>query len=355
MTPSPASAPRVAVTGVCGYVGSHIAACLLRAGYVVHGTVRKRDAQMLAHLTSLEVAGRLEVFEAELTTPGSYDRAVAGCMYAIHAGSPYVLNADDPQNDLLAPAVDGTLSFLRSCEKANVRKVVLTSSVAAIADGGTHGEALDESVWNSHSSVRFLPYYHAKTVAEKAAWAFVERENVQIKLVVINPVAALGPSLTGRMNQSFTLLRSTVQGLFQGIIDLKFPVVDVRDVAEAHVRAMENEQAEGRYICAADTLLAHREIAEIAIQFGFHPPMRSLENRLSTTMIKSMSHVMPGGSEGQYTRRHLGNPLIVTNEKIKRDLGIQFRDVHTTVKESFQNFIENGLLEKPQASCTDDV
>lgn len=344
------TATKVAVSGVSGFIGAQVAADLLKRGCTVHGTVRKNVPEKLSHLTSLtEHTGTLNVFEADLNAPGSFDEAVDGCDYAIHVASPYALNVDDPQTDLVDPAVNGTLSFLKSCKKADVKKVVLTSSLAAIADGGVKGKVFDESDWNSSSTLDKLAYYYSKTQAEKAAWKFVEEEAPGLKLVVINPCAVLGPSLVKSINESMAMLSNTVNGLFYGIIDLEFPIVDVRDVSEAHIRAMESETASGRYICCSDRLFPHREMVEVAVKLGFKPPTRDLTGKFMSSTIKLMSHVTPGREAGVFTRNHLGNPIVPTNAKIARDLRMTFRDPAETVKENFGDMIKKGHLKAPSS------
>lgn len=339
------------MSGITGFVGGQVAADLLARGYVVHGTVRRNTPEKIAHLTSLpDNPGRLHVFEADLQTPRSFDAAVGGCDYAIHIASPFGSNVADPQKELVDPAVDGTLNFLRSCKAAAVKKVVLTSSLAAVADGGADGTPVDENDWNVRSSLKFLPYYYSKVLAEKAAWKFVEEDAPEMKLVVINPVLVLGPSLVTLLNETAKVIMGIVTGGFGGILDLTFPIVDVRDVSEAHIRAMESDVAQGRYICVADRLVPMREICEIAQSKGFKPPMRDLTGSIVSTIIKLASHIVPGGDDGQYVRNHLGNPIIPKNEKIIKDLGLQFRDPVDIIKDTLDSLVKFGHLDAPPSA-----
>lgn len=345
------SSTKVAVSGITGFVGAQVAADLLVRGYVVHGTVRRNTPEKIAHLTSLpDNPGTLHVFEADLTTPGSFDAAVAGCDYAIHIASPFASNVADPQKELVDPAVNGTLNFLRSCKAAAVKKVVLTSSLAAVADGGASGTPVDENDWNVRSSLKVLPYYYSKVLAEKAAWKFVEEEAPEMKLVVINPVLVIGPSLVKSLNETAKLMVAIMKGTFGGVLDLTFPFVDVRDVSEAHIEAMESDVAQGRYICVADRLVAMREVCNIAQSKGFEPPMRDLTGKIVSTIIKLVSHVVPGGDDGQYVRNHLGNPIIPKNEKIVKDLGLKLRDPVDTINDTVDSLVKFGHLEAPPSS-----
>lgn len=341
---------KVVVSGITGYVGSRIALDLLQRGYTVHGTVRLNTPGCVDHLTGVRTAGTLRVFEADLTKAGSFDAAAAGCACGIHVASPYVMEVGDARRELLEPAVNGTVGFLRSCAKAGVRKVVMTSSLAAVADGGQRGKVFTEEDWNTHSSLKFLPYFYSKAQAETAAWKFVEEEAPGIKLVVINPVVVFGPSLVGRKGESLTLITNMIAGEYFGIVDVEFPVVDVRDVSEAHIRAMESDSASGRYICMSEPLFPLRTMSELATEMGFKPPMTDLTAGIFTRAIKLLSYVAPGGSEGQYTRRHMGNPIVASNEKIVRDLGMTFRDAKETFKDSIAKLVEFGHLEAPAVS-----
>lgn len=338
----------VAVSGVTGFIGAEVAATLLYRGYIVHGTVRDRTRERVGHLTALNTSGQLKVFEADLNVLGSFNEAVKGCTYALHVASPYAMDVKDPQKELIDPAVNGTLSFLKSCKKEGVTKVVLTSCLAAMTDGGADGKLVDESAWNERSAVSNLPYYYSKVAAEKAAWKFVKEEAPDMKLVVMNPGMVLGCSKVEHLNESADVLVSTVQGKMGGIVDLKFPVVDVKDVAEAHVRAMESKTAEGRYICCADCPVSHRQISDVALAEGLASTTTDMTSKAFSATIRCMSYFTPGGDAGVYVRNNLGNPIAPTNAKIKEDLGMNFRDPTETVRDTFVSLIERGYLQRTE-------
>lgn len=343
----------VCVSGVTGFIGSRIVQDLLEKGYKVHATARSiSDPTRLAHITSLPRAeSSFVAFEADLTTPGSFDAALAGCDYAIHCASPYFMNAGkDAQSQMIDPAVKGTVGFMESCLKAgSIKRVVVTSSVAAIADEGSHGVALTEETWNTASSLKRMPYYYSKSLAEKAAWDFVER-NPSLNLVVINPFLVVGPSLVKSLNESPKLLQGIANGsAFPGILDFEWTMVDVRDVSAAHIAAIEVESAEGRYICANSHHPMHmREVVEVMQEMGFAPRAMDLTGSLFSKMVKLVAQVMPG-DEGYYTRQQLSNPIIVCNEKIIKDLGISFRDSRQSLKDTLEDMIKWGHLRDPKA------
>eukprot|EP00177_Eucheuma_denticulatum_P008370 GFKZ01015225.1.p3 GENE.GFKZ01015225.1~~GFKZ01015225.1.p3 ORF type:complete len:162 (-),score=28.52 GFKZ01015225.1:422-907(-) len=157
----------------------------------------------------------------------------------------------------------------------------------------------------------------------------------------------IGPSRVPSLNESAGMFVGTATGRFGGVMDMRFTVVDVRDVAEAHVLAMEKENAQGRYICATDDLLSHREITNVAREVGLQPPRRDLTGRVMSAVVKVASYVVPGGDGGTYVRNHLGNPVVPSNEKIKRDLGITFRGAKEVAKDTFEDLIARGYLKRP--------
>jgi dihydroflavonol-4-reductase len=268
---------RVCVSGVNGFVGGQVARDLLLAGYAVNGTVRCLS-DTTAYLSHLDFHhneySTLQVFEADFTVADSFDRAMRGCDYAIHCASPSPMHdVKDPEKELVAPAVQGTLSFLESCRKAGtVRKVVLTGCTTAITDEGSSGSVLDETVWNGKSSLTRQPSFYCKTLAEKSAWEWADR-NTTIKLVVIHPTGVIGPSLVAGLSTTPGLIKNIAEGNgFPGILDLSWSFVDVRDVSRAHIAVLESESASGRYICAdTDRLLHMRDVVSLLSDMGYFP------------------------------------------------------------------------------------
>lgn len=193
-----------------------------------------------------------------------------GCDAAIHCASVYSMDTKDAQKRIVDPAVNGTLAFLSACAKSgSVRKVVLTSSAAAVADRGGNGKVYTEDDWNTESTVDWLPYYYSKAAAERAAWKWAE-DNPAISLVVINPFIVCGPSMVSAVNPSNGLLQGMATGAFPGVLDLTLTFVDVRDVAKAHVLALETDTAKGRYICAASGKPMHmRDIVPLLDSLGY--------------------------------------------------------------------------------------
>lgn len=236
------------VTGAAGYMAGHVVEQLLARGHEVVGTVRDPgDAVKVAHLAAMPGADRLALVAADLTAPDPFTTH-ADVDMVLHLASPYMLDAKDPQRDLVDPAVQGTLAMLRAAAaNPRVRQVVLTSSMAAVTDE-PDGRVLTEADWNTSSSLTRNPYYFSKTLAERAAWAFMDREKPGFDLVVLNPFLVIGPSHTRAINTSPGMLLDMLRGTYPAVMALTWGFVDVRDVAAAHLAAMGRPGAAGRYL-----------------------------------------------------------------------------------------------------------
>ncbi|XP_028787769.1 cinnamoyl-CoA reductase 1 isoform X1 [Neltuma alba] len=261
----------VCVTGASGFIASWLVKLLLLRGYTVRATVRDpNDPRKVEHLVKLEGAKeRLHLMKADLLEEGSFDSAVEGCVGVFHTASPVVLGLHvDPQNDLIEPAVRGTLNVLRSCAKStSLKRLVLTSSISAVMCNGkplTSDVVLDESCFSTPDGCeQFSPewtgYKLSKTLAEGAAWKFAKENNID--MVTINPAMVIGPLLQPTLNASV----EAILILFNGAKTFPNKVygwVHVKDVADAHIKAFEIPSANGRY-CLAETVKHYSEIVQI--------------------------------------------------------------------------------------------
>lgn len=339
--------PRVAVTGAAGFIGSHIVKLLLGRGYRVVGTVRDPDAAANDHLRALPAAAeRLQLARANLLEPGAFDAAIADCRAVLHTASPYILHARDPQRDLVDPAVMGTRNVLEACARApSMQRVVVTSSMAAITDEPDAAHVLTEADWNQRSSLTRNPYYLSKTLAERAAWAFMSERAPGFDLVAINPFLVIGPSLSPGLNTSNQLFVDLLTGTYPGILDLTWGFVDVRDVALAHVLAIETPSAHGRYLCAAEAV-AMRTVVELLADNGYAGrklPRRDLACTAGDYAVKLLSYLQPRGV-GSYLRTHVGRVPRYDNAKIRRELGLTFRSIPGTILETVHDLERWGHL-----------
>jgi dihydroflavonol-4-reductase len=341
----------VCVTGAGGFVASWLVAELLRGGRLVRGTVRARARA--PHLTGLAGSDRLELHAADLQTPGAFDAPVDGCHTVFHTASPYVVDVADPQHDLVAPAVEGTLNVLDACRKApSVRRVVLTSSMAAVTDEPDATRVLTGDDWNTRSSLDRNPYYFSKVQAERAAWDFMARERPAFDLVVLNPFVTMGPALGPGLNQSNGILVDLVKGLYPAIVSLHWGIVDVRDLAHAHVRAAEVLSAAGRYLCAQPpvsmrTVVGWMRAAGFDVGTGL--PSRGLDHIAGDWLVWLDSFRRPKGA-GSYLRTHIGRTPRFDARRIREELGVVLRPTRETILDTMADLVAHGHVPPPAAA-----
>lgn len=337
---------RVLLTGASGYIASFVTKALLEKGYLVRGTVRNpAQSAELAHLRNLPGAGeRLELVRADLLTPGAFDAHVDGCDFVLHTASPYKMNVKDPQKDLVEPALLGTRNVLGAAVRSNcIKRVVVTSSMAAITDEPDENHVLTEADWNEKSSLGRNPYYYSKTVAEREAWAIAERTKPAWDLVVINPFLVIGPAMTSALNPSNQVFADILGGVYPGIMNIVWGFVDVRDVAKAHVLALETPAAKGRYICAGDRVSMREVVGLLRSRYGerYKLPRMGLDCATGDFVVKLSSYMQPKGV-GDYLRSHIGRVPNYDNGKIRRDLGLEFREAKISILESVEDLIRWG-------------
>lgn len=342
------SAP-VLVTGGSGYVASWIVRYLLEDGRTVRATVRDpQKATGLEHLHALAEAhpGQLTLHRAELLEPGSYTEAMADCELVIHTASPFLLGKiRDPQEQLVRPALEGTRNVLHSVnETRSVKRVVLTSSVVAICGDNIDmrgKEQFTEDDWNTTSSLEHQPYPYSKTVAEKEAWSIKAAQD-RWDLVTIHPGLVVGPSLTtASKSGTFRTMGSfTDYSLATGAPALQMGVVDVRDVARAHIAAGYTPQAHGRYITNAETMSMLDISKALRAAFGHRPSFPLIE--APKPLIKLAAPV--AGLTRKFVQLNVGYPLRFDNSRTVEELGIEFRPGAVSVVEHFQQMIDDGLV-----------
>ena len=272
----------VTVTGASGFIGLHCVRALLERGFRVRGTVRQlKSAEALRRaLWPLEPGDRLEFAAAELLSDAGWAEALRGARYVLHVASPVPKAPPKHEDELIRPARDGVLRVLGAARDAGVERVVMTSSAAAVNSGRerTATHVFDEHDW-SDLSRPLGAYEKSKTLAEKAAWDFA-REPGAPELVAVNPVYVLGPSLTGADNTSNEIVGKLLRREIPGCPRIAFPLVDVRDVADAHVLAMLAPAAAGeRFLLVSDTAWM-KQIAQVLADACYHVPTRELPSLL---------------------------------------------------------------------------
>ena len=281
---------KVLVTGGTGFIGLHCVQQLLDAGYEVRTSIRtesRKEEVMEAMHKHSSHPERLEIVIADLLKDDGWNEAVNGCRYVLHVASPFFLKTPDHEDDLIKPAVEGTLRVLNACRENDVEKVVLTSSVAAIGYGhGKDKTTIDETDW-SKTDGDISAYAKSKTLAEKAAWDFMDKlsDDDKFELTVINPVAVTGPMLTSDIGSSNDMLIKMTDGSMPACPKIQMGFVDVRDVAKAHIYSMTSEKTNGERLIASQKDMYFVEVGRLLNASGYKKsPKREMPNLLVRIM-----------------------------------------------------------------------
>lgn len=259
----------VLVTGGTGFVGMQIVFQLLQKGYTVKTTMRslKSKDKLLETLKSNGIPSleNLSFIVTELTKDDNWEEAMKDCKYVLSVASPVFFEIPKNENEAIRPAVEGILRILKFAKKAGVKRVVMTSNFGAV--GFSHSNrniVTTEDDWTNPNEKGLSVYEKSKTLAEKAAWDFIKNEGGNLEFATINPVAILGTSLDEHLSGSFNILKHLLDGSMKAVPNIPLNIVDVRDVADLHIRAMENPNASGnRFIATADGQISMPEIAAL--------------------------------------------------------------------------------------------
>ncbi|GKQ53118.1 aldehyde reductase [Bradyrhizobium sp. Ce-3] len=259
----------VLVTGGSGFIGVHTILQLLADGHAVRTTLRNpdRSKDVIAMLREGGADGPEQVgfVTADLTRDDGWREAAAGCDYVLHVASPLGAHVPEDENELIVPAREGTLRVLRAARDAGVKRVVITSSFAAIGYGHPpQARPFDETAWSNLDGPDVQAYPKSKTLAERAAWDFVAREGNGLELAVVNPTAVFGPALGADFSESIGIIKALLDGAMPAVPRIHFGLVDVRDVADLHLRAMTSPKAKGeRFLAVAGETLSVLQVARV--------------------------------------------------------------------------------------------
>ncbi|XP_020552219.1 cinnamoyl-CoA reductase 1-like isoform X1 [Sesamum indicum] len=321
----------VCVTGASGYIASWIVKFLLQRGYTVKASVRDpNDPKKTQHLLSLDGAKeRLHLLKANLLEEGSFDSVVEGCVGVFHTASPFYHAVTNPQAELIDPALKGTLNVLASCAKTpSIKRVVLTSSVAAVAYNGkprTPEVVVDESWWSNPELCKEMQQWYvlSKTLAEDAAWKFVKEKGID--MVTINPAMVIGPLLQPTLNTSCAAILNLINAGGETYPNSTFGWINVKDVANAHILAFENPSANGRY-CLVEKVAHFSEVVKILREL--YPSLKLPEKC---------------GDDKPFVPTYQ-----VSKEKAKA-LGVVFTSLEEGIKETVESLKEKNFFKQPSA------
>jgi len=342
----------VLVTGGSGFIAAHCIATLLRLNYRVRTTLRRRsrapDVRSMLERAGVEPDDRLQFAAADLTVDAGWKDAVAGCDNVLHVASPFPLVLPKDESELIAPARDGALRVLRAARDAGVRRVVLTSSFAAVGWGRHEpGHVYTESDWTDPELPGVPPYERSKTLAEQAAWKFVETEGDGVELSVVNPFGVLGPVLDTHRSTSIELVRTLLDGSAPGVPQAAFGLVDVRDVADLHVRAMTDPRAAGeRFLAVAGEPLSVREVA-LVLRSRLGTAARRVPTRVIPDIVFRLA--APFDARARRLLPELGRAPRVSSAKARELLDWTPRSSEEAIVATARSLIELGVVDGPLA------
>lgn len=354
----------ICVTGVDGFLASWIVCELLNRGYHVRGTVQNGKDDISGLLQLPNAIKNFTVVETSLLTPEACDMAVQGCDFVIHTGTPSSCSVRDPLSEQQEPGVHSIGSrmhciipmmtnFIQACARARIKRVVLTSSIAAMADAVTPESIINDACWNVTSSLEKNPHFLSLKLAEEAAWQLVDQlpSDRRIDLVTMNPGTLFGPMLSkSKLAPGNQVIYDLVTGQYSALVDLNWSMIDVRDCAMAHIAALENNDARGRYVCVNRTVWM-KDVVEILANNGYSGRDLPWKVGLPSWVGRLPAYSVQLGQVGASLYAPDPNCARASpylGDKVVEHLNIRFRSVDSTVVESANDLLKWGLI-KPWA------
>jgi dihydroflavonol-4-reductase len=329
----------VLVTGGSGFLGGWCVIELLRRGYEVRTTVRdpRREPEVRARLArEVEAGDRLSFHVADLGADAGWAEAAAGCDHVLHVASPFPAAQPKDPDELIVPAREGTLRVLRAALDAGVERVVLTSSVAAVRGGVESATApLTEADWTDGDNPELQPYTRSKALAERAAWDLVEERGERDRLAVVNPGAILGPVLSDDLSTSLQMVGRLLKGM-PGIPRIGFSVVDVRDVADLHIRAMTAPEAGGERLIAVARFQWMGDVAAVLRERLGEQAPKVPRRRIPDFVVRAMGLFDPSV---RAVSSQLGQRIELSNAKARSLLGWAPRPTEETIEDCARSLL----------------
>lgn len=340
----------VLVTGGSGFIGAHCIIQLLEAGYSVRTTVRslarEADVRTMLRQGGVEAGDRLSFAAADLIQDAGWAEAAAGCAYVLHVASPFPPAIPKHEDEVIIPARDGALRVLTAARDAGVKRVVLTSSYAAIGYGQPEqATPFDETNWTNPDGDDVRAYVKSKTLAERAAWDFMAREGGALELSVVNPVGVLGPVLGPDYSTSILLVQRLLDGSMPGAPRLYFGIVDVRDVAALHLICMTHPAAKDeRFLASAGAFLSLAQMSAILRRTMGAAARRAPKFELPDFLVRLAAMRDPAV---QQILPELGKRKDGSNAKARRVLGWSPRSNEAAIQATAESLIALGLVKSP--------
>lgn len=337
----------VLVTGGTGFVATHCISQLLEKGYHVRTTVRSlnRSHEIVENLTA-EGAPHLErvsFIEADLLNDKHWSEAVAGCTYVLHVASPIHLSLPKNEDEMVRPAVEGTVRVLTAARNAGVKRVIMTSNFGAVGYSHTDtSKIITETSWTDPNQKGLSAYNKSKVLAEIAAWEFIKKEGRGLELSVINPVGIFGPSASSKLSSGFELLKKVLDGSMKAIPNMTLSIVDVRDLADLHLKAMISNVANGeRFLALSDGVMTLPEIAVFLRQNLGEKGAKISTKTMPDWLIKMAALV---NSQAKALAPMVSRYRTSSNEKAKSMLNWQPRTKEEALLATAQSLIKSGHI-----------
>ncbi len=337
----------VLVTGGTGFVGIHCILQLLNKGYKVKTTMRslnrKNEVIEMLKVGGISSFENLAFIETDLTKDANWDNAAKDCDYVLHIATPIFLRVPRDENEMIIPAVEGTLRVLKAARDAGAKRVVMTSNFGAV--GYSHKDTtkiITEKSWTDPNEKGLSAYNKSKVMAERAAWDFINKEGSNLELAVVNPMGIFGPSLGPDLSSGFELLKRVLDGSMRAIPNITLGIVDVRDVADLHIRAMTDPAAKGqRFLALAGGILSLPEIAVLLKNKLGDKAKKVSTRKLPDWMVRVAALFSP---TARNIVPQLGRYRNASNEKAKTMLGWQPRTNEESILATAESLFRFGLI-----------
>ncbi len=292
---------KVLLTGISGFIGQHCAVELLKNGYSVKGSLRnlsKVDAITKAIQKEITPNGNLEFCQLDLLKDDGWEQAMKDCDFVMHVASPFISKIPKDENELIKPAVEGTLRVLTAAKKTGIKRVVLTSSMVAMLGDIVGDKNINHNSWTNINAKNATAYLKSKTLAEKRAWKFINDQNDEekLELVTIHPGPVYGPTLSNNLSgESMTTFKNILLGKIPRMLKARINMSDVRDVAKIHVMALENKSANGkRFIVASERAYAYQELTTTLRYNGYEKVSSKVAPNFMIKLLANFNNEMKG-------------------------------------------------------------